>query len=214
MVGSTFAVRDLHPSPLCRLVPAHPNARGEPRPRAGLGRDKARYVTARFLIPPVEHRACGFHRTRLNTLVLVLMPYRPSSSFGIFAHAFMPRLEMHSPISWHNQLAHSRVATSCASTPKARGLRHGEYAPCVRLSRTPTPTPHPPLLSGIGISSGVSPFLLSTLLRIPESSFPCSAWKTQTECWRWRVAGCPVRALRLPRLPTGYVRLTCMAVAM
>jgi len=67
---------------------------------------------------------------------------------------------------WHNQLAHSRDTTSCARTPKARGLRPGEYAPCGRRYRPPTTTPHPPLLSGIGISSGVSPFLLSTSLRI------------------------------------------------
>ena len=50
--------------------------------------------------------------------------------------------------------------------PKARGLRQGEYSPCGRRYRPPTTTPHPPLLSGIGISSGVSPFLLSTSLRI------------------------------------------------
>ena len=50
--------------------------------------------------------------------------------------------------------------------PKARGLRHGECSPCGRRYRPPTTTPHPPLLSGIGISSGVSPFLLSTSLRI------------------------------------------------
>src|SRR6266566_9838193 len=77
---------------------------------------------------------------------------------------------IHEPIDWHNQLAHSRVATSCASTPKARGLRHGEYSPCIRLSRTPTTTPHPPLPQGIGVSSRVSPVLLSTLLRIPEKA--------------------------------------------
>jgi len=68
--------------------------------------------------------------------------------------------------SWHNQLAHARDTTSCARTPKARGLRQGEGAPCGRRYRPPTTTPHPPLLSGIGISSGVSPFLLSTSLRI------------------------------------------------
>ena len=73
---------------------------------------------------------------------------------------------IHEPICWHNPLAHSRVTTSCASTPKARGLRQGEYSPCGRRYRPPTPTPHPPLLSGIGISSGVSPFLLSTSLNI------------------------------------------------
>ena len=73
---------------------------------------------------------------------------------------------VHEPIDWHNQLAHSRVATSCASTPKARGLRLGYPSPCGRRYRPQTTTPHPPLLSGIGISSGVSPFLLSTSLGI------------------------------------------------
>jgi hypothetical protein len=69
-------------------------------------------------------------------------------------------------MDWHNQLAHSRGATSCASTPKARGLRLGYPSPCGRRYRPPTTTPHRPLLSGIGISSGVSPFLLSTSLNI------------------------------------------------
>src|SRR5215471_1502510 len=32
--GEPFAVGDLHPSTLCRFVPAHPNARGEPRSEA------------------------------------------------------------------------------------------------------------------------------------------------------------------------------------
>ena len=32
-----------------------------------LGRDKARCFMVRFLIPPVEHRACDFHRTRRST---------------------------------------------------------------------------------------------------------------------------------------------------
>jgi hypothetical protein len=32
-----------------------------------LGRRKARYLTARFLTPPVEHRTCGFHRLRRST---------------------------------------------------------------------------------------------------------------------------------------------------
>jgi hypothetical protein len=35
--------------------------------RFQLGRRKARYLTARFLTPPVEHRTCGFHRIRRST---------------------------------------------------------------------------------------------------------------------------------------------------
>ena len=146
------------------------NATLQAPPIAALGKDKAQCLAACFLILPVENRACSFHRTRLNTLVLFLMTYRPSSSLGIFAHAFLPGRELHEAISWHNQLAHARGVPSCASTPKARGLRHGEYAPCVRLSRTPTPTPHPPLLEGIGMSSRVSPFLLSTSLALLQEA--------------------------------------------
>ena len=127
--------------------------------------------------PPTEHaslrwthnRTCGFHRIRLSTLVLFLVSSRPSSIFHIFVHAFMPGREegKHSSTHvWHNQLAHSRDTPSCSRTPKARGLRQGEYSPCGRRYRPPTTTPHPPLLSGIGISSGVSPFLLSTSLHI------------------------------------------------
>jgi hypothetical protein len=40
----------------CRGAKSHfmtANAAPQPLPEAGLGRDKARYVTARFLIPPV-----------------------------------------------------------------------------------------------------------------------------------------------------------------
>ena len=32
-----------------------------------LGRDKTSCLAVRFLIPPVEHRACDFHRTRRST---------------------------------------------------------------------------------------------------------------------------------------------------
>src|SRR5438093_5477801 len=32
-----------------------------------LGRDKTRCLAVRFLIPPVEPRACDFHRTRRST---------------------------------------------------------------------------------------------------------------------------------------------------
>jgi hypothetical protein len=73
---------------------------------------------------------------------------------------------VHEPMCWHHQLAHARGATSCASTPKARGLRQGEASPCGRRYRPQTPTPHPSLLAGIGIASGGSPFLLSTSLDI------------------------------------------------
>jgi hypothetical protein len=79
-----------------------PNASLQLRPEAGareLGKDKVQCLAVCFLILPVENRTCGFYRIRLSTLVLVLMSYRPSSSFCIFAHAFMPRLEFTSPLT-------------------------------------------------------------------------------------------------------------------
>jgi len=54
---------------------------------------------------------------------------------------------------------------------KAKGLRHWAsltpLGPCGRHYRPRTTTPFPPLSKVIGVSSRVSPFLLSTLLRIP-----------------------------------------------
>src|SRR6184192_3474455 len=50
----------------------------------------------------------------------------------------------------------------------SRGLRLGYASPCGRLSRPRTTTPHPSLPKVIGVSSRVSPFLLSTLLPIPQ----------------------------------------------
>ena len=38
--------------------------------------------------------------------------------------------------------------------PEARGLRHGEYAPCGRRDRPPPPMPHPTLRAGLGVSLG------------------------------------------------------------
>src|SRR4030095_1138452 len=55
----------LHGRPLLR--PSAPNAGAQARLKAGLGRRKARCLAVRFLTPPVEHRACDFHRTTRNT---------------------------------------------------------------------------------------------------------------------------------------------------
>ena len=46
----------------------------------------------------------------------------------------------------------------------------------------------------------------------PWQALPCSSWRTQAECCRWRVTHCPVRALRLPRGDTGEVRFTRVIV--
>jgi hypothetical protein len=75
------------------------NARRQAPLIAELGRRKARCIAARFLTPPVENRTCGFYRILLSTLVLFLVSSRPSSSFGIFAHAFLPRREFTSPLT-------------------------------------------------------------------------------------------------------------------
>src|SRR5262249_60916129 len=64
------------------------------------------------------------------------------------------------------QLARS-LGTFAPVFPKARGLRLGDASPRGRLSRPRTTTPHPSLPKVLGVSSRVSPFLLSTLLPIP-----------------------------------------------
>jgi hypothetical protein len=57
-------------------------------PTFPLGRDKARCLAVRFLIPPVEHRACDFHRTRRNTF---------GRSPWISMKRLFPFLQLHSP---------------------------------------------------------------------------------------------------------------------
>ena len=47
------------------------------------------------------------------------------------------------------------------------------------------------------------PCLLPTRLAHPSRSLPCSAWRTQTACCRWRVPAGPFRSLRLPSQPPG-----------
>src|SRR5215813_9436313 len=44
-----------------------PNTTLQARPIAGLGKDKAQYLPACFLILPVANRTYGFHRIRLST---------------------------------------------------------------------------------------------------------------------------------------------------
>jgi hypothetical protein len=80
-------------------------------------------------------------------------------------HEASLRISPAPPESTCGQLVRS-LGTFAPVFPKARGLRQGECSPCGRRYRPPTTTPHPPLLSGIGMSSGVSPFLLSTSLGI------------------------------------------------
>jgi hypothetical protein len=69
---------------------------------------------------------------------------------------------------------------------QARGLRRQSSSWCARLSRAQTTMPHPTLHEGLGVSLG-SPLPTSHSPSHPSRSLPCSTWKTQTECCRWRV---------------------------
>src|SRR5712664_57027 len=66
------------------------------------------------------------------------------------------------------QLAHAR-GTFVPVFSKARGLRLPSSSWCARLSRTPTPTPHPPLPEALGFRWGL-PSLLPTPLRILQEA--------------------------------------------
>jgi hypothetical protein len=70
-----------------------------------LGRDKARCLAVRFLIPPVEHRACDFHRTRRSTF---------GRSPWTSMKRLFPFLQLHSAL---------------AATPKFEVKRHGASGP-------------------------------------------------------------------------------------
>jgi len=125
--------------------------------------------------PPVENRTCGFHRIRLNTFGHSPWGYHEASvsisaaSTGLHP-CFMPfRRHPREQLAWTAYAFAGycvRRLPLYSVLPKARGLRQGEYAPCGRRYRPPTTTPPPPLLSGIGMSSRVSPLLLSPSLRI------------------------------------------------
>ena len=64
----------------------------------------------------------------------------------------MPEVFRHSYIVLHG--APRSLGTCVPIFPKARGLRHGEYAPCGRRYRPPTTMPHPTLRAGLGVSLG------------------------------------------------------------
>jgi hypothetical protein len=123
------------------------------RVQVPLGRHKARCVAVRLLMPPVENRTDHFHGIRLSTCGLspcaheAFLPISP-------APQYIPR----------GQLARS-LGTSGPVFPQARGLRHGADAPCARLSRAPTTTPHPPLPEALEFRWALA-YLLPTLLRI------------------------------------------------
>jgi hypothetical protein len=119
---------------------ARPNVGRQAPPIAGLGKDKAQCLAVCFLILPVENRTCGFDRIRLSTLVLFLMSPRPSSSFGIFAHAFMPRRACTRPcagiISWRLRVS----LPQAPARPRLRAFAKGRMprvdgVPVLRLRR-------------------------------------------------------------------------------
>ena len=112
---------------------------------------------ARFLIPSVENRACGFHRTRLNTF--------DCSPWG--DHEASVPISPVPRVSTRGQLARS-LGTFVSLFSKARGLRPQSSSWCTWLSHVQTTTPHPPPPRDLGIASGVSPCLLSTCLGIPR----------------------------------------------
>ena len=141
-------------------------------------------------------------------------PFRPHSQ--IHSSVLHPLSPAYPPL--RVQLARS-LGTWCAVYslyvffPKARGLRHQSSSWCARLSRARTPMPHPTLHEGLDVSLG-SPVPTSHSPSHPSRSLPCSVEKTQTACVRWRVAGGPLRALRLPSHHAGEGRWACMAMTM
>jgi hypothetical protein len=152
------------------------NARGQTRQTAGarqLGRRKARCIPVRFLTPPVENRTYGFHRIRLNTCDCSPWQHHEAS----VPISPVPR------VSPRGQLTRA-LGPFVPLFSQARGLRLGYTSPCRRLSRPLTTTPHPPLLAGIGISSRVSPFLLSTSLNILRG-----ASRVQHDRLKWNATG-------------------------
>jgi len=55
-----------------------------------------------------------------------------------------------------------------------------------------------------------APLLLPISLCIPKETSRVRAHETQARYCRWRVSGCPFRALRLPSIDTGEIRFTCV----
>src|SRR5215475_5944820 len=149
-----------------------------------LGRHKARCVAVRLLMPPVENRTYHFHGIRLNTCGPSPCSHEAFLSISPTPQG-IPR----------GQLARA-LGTFGPVFPQARGLRHPSSSWCTRLSRVPTTMPHPTLPEGIGFSLGSRlPTLHSP--SHPSARLPCSVGRTQTKRRRWRVAGCPIRSLRL-----------------
>ena len=74
--------------------------------------------------------------------------------------------------------------------------------PCARFSRPRTTMPYLTACRASEFSLG-SPLPTLHSPYHPWQALPCSTWRTQTRCCRWRVASCPIRSLRLPSTGTG-----------
>ena len=92
--------------------------------------------------------------------------------------------------------------------PKTRGLRHQSSSWCTWLSHAPTTTPHPPLAKVIGVSSRVSPFLLSTLLAIPWQASRVHSGGLQQHAVGGVLLNAPSPLWGSPVFLQGRVRLT------
>ena len=75
-------------------------------------------------------------------------------------------------------------------------------SPCARFSRTRTTMPYLTACRALEFRMG---FPIPTLHPPchPLQALPCSRYRTQAECCRWRVAECPFHALWLPNCYTG-----------
>ena len=156
-----------------------------------LGKDKAQYLTACFLILPVENRTCGFYRIRLST-------------FGPSPWKSMRRpfalLQLHSAfpvdssrVRWGPLLPSSQRLGAFAVSPHpgVRGF------PTCRLLR---PIRH---LSGtsafrLGSPPSSCPLAWAFLGRFPVLSMDDCNGTREVAC----SSPCPFRALRLPSLWT------------
>ena len=130
---------------------------------AELGRDKARYITHVSSSPPFSTVRAAFTAHGATPLVDL-----HSTSYEASVSISMASTEVHPcfiPFRQHARAPRSRTACAFAGylvrhlplyfiLPEARGLRHGEYAPCGRRYRPPTTMPHPTLRAGFGVSLG------------------------------------------------------------
>ena len=160
-----------------------------------MGRDKARCIAVRFLIPPVENRACGFHRTRLSTLSPSPWSYYPTKrSF--------PCLQLHGTLPFPVDSLRVRCIPLVRSS---RGL--GAFAmgsrprvDGVTVLRLRRPIRH--LLGTLAFRPGsppsYCPLAFAFLGRFPVFSIEDSNGTIQVAC----SSPCPFRSLRLPSLCT------------